>query len=244
MVGWSCCSVSERIQMPTAIAFAGFMPGVSELVALDQSTLKKSAPGCYVNPVGHVEDLAYTQMMSHFPPDIVALRKLHNEKMQAYIARQTPGEPSTAASEQPPVDPPMQGSCFVHQVRDTDTLPGLALHYDVGVEAIRAANPNTIIGDIFRHNKSILIPRREGVVPRPHEPLSLDQIRRTVVRDFMKLAKVESQEEAMYYCERFFILSIVGRFFFCNQFFDWHSANFVLADAVAAYKEDLSATPK
>ncbi len=114
---------------------------------------------------GHEEDLVYTEAMSNFPPDIAALRAEHQARLQQYISAQTPGAPAAAAAaaaeeEDKETIPPSDSKFFVHKVRKTDTLLGLALHYQVkSVDSIRQANPSTIIGDIFQHNEFILIPR-------------------------------------------------------------------------------------
>lgn len=104
--------------------------------------------------------------MANFPPDIVALRAEHQERLQQFVAAQTPGAPAvedeaSKEKENDETTPPSNSKYFVHKVRKTDTLQGLALHYQVAsVDLIRQVNPATIIGDIFQHNEFILIPRK------------------------------------------------------------------------------------
>jgi hypothetical protein len=163
----------------------GFMPGVSELVWLNREVSsthrllncnilkvcvqgqRRDCSGCQVSQEGHVEDLSYSERMAAFPPDLNALRQEHAIRLQEFYRLQTPGAPvrNGEEEEERPLQnlesiPPGDAPYFAHKVRKTDTLQGLALHYELpSVDLIRKANPGTIIGDIFQHNEFILIPK-------------------------------------------------------------------------------------
>ncbi len=58
------------------------------------------------------------------------------------------------------------------------------------------------------------------MVPKPDEPLTRTELQNIVIRDFCRAVKCDSKEEAVYYCE---------------------SCDFVLADAIQMYREDVAA---
>ena len=209
-----------------------YMPGVSELVFLSQSSQKRDCAGCMVAPA-HVEDVGYTRDMMQFPVDKAALQEEHRQRVARFVRlSENPSAPpeDLLGEQEHEADTPggavTDPNFFLHKVSPKDTLTGLALHYKTSEHAIVSANEGQIIGTLFQHLEFIRIPRVVGVRARECDPLAPNEAEQIVVKDFIRLSKKitsekVTKEEAMYYCM---------------------STDYVLSDALKMFKEDIEAT--
>ena len=219
--------------MPAALAAASFMPGVSELVFLSQSSQKRDCVGCKESSE-HIEDIEYTRTMSQFPVDLNALRQEHQMRVDRYMRlqheasappMQTPEEESQVDDDSATPGALVDPNFFRHKVSSNDTLTGLALHYKTNTNAIKQANSGFIIGEMFNHLTYIRIPRVEGVRGRECAPLAANEAQLISIKDFMRLGQrianeKVSREEAVYYLS---------------------SVDYVLQEALEMFAEDISA---
>jgi len=88
-----------------------------------------------------------------------------------------------------------------HEVRDTDTLPGIALKYNTTTQAIKQLNK--LASDHVFTRRYLYIPH-DGQTPLPEQTpdeVSETTVRRRLLKDFMKASKISSKEEAEYYLD-------------------------------------------
>jgi hypothetical protein len=214
--------------MPAAMAAMAFMPGVSEFVFLTTDSQRRECVGC-AKSEHHQEDLDYAKTMENFPVNLQALREAHRVRCERYMeAQNAPGAPDLSDGEDltptgEESETVIDNNYFLHQVKKSETLIGLSLHYKCTVDAIRQANQGYIVGDMFKHLRYIRIPRIAGVRAKQHVQIGIAEARLIVLKDFIRLARKISKEtvpkeEATYYCDM---------------------ADYILSDALNLYKEDI-----
>lgn len=184
--------MQERVKLPAVMGAMAFLPGVTELVFLSTDSQKIDCVGCRVAPA-HEEDMQYAMTISNFPVDLQALRDLHARRAEQLRQQQAALATEEAEKGNPTVS--LDDNYYLHTVVPTDTLAGLQVRYDISAAGIRKANPE-MVGDIFKHLKTIRIPKRPGLTPPP--PVTESTARKMMIRDFECKARC-TQEEAKYY---------------------------------------------
>ncbi|KAH3744930.1 hypothetical protein Pelo_13656 [Pelomyxa schiedti] len=189
MVGWTCCRYGDEFNFFVDHPMA-------KIKVLKADATDRNCRGCRVADT-HLEDTAYTNIMSSFPFDSQGAIMQRAQEQAASTKTATPTSPTTPSLIPPP--PTTTDEYIAHTVLPSDTLEGLAVRYSVTAGAIQRANrlPNR---DIF-HLKTLMIPRNgNGPVPPPRAPVLIEDPRIAQRKRFM-LQFAVTQQEATYYLE-------------------------------------------
>jgi len=180
LVGWSCCRVKQwdgTESFPIAI--------------MNEAAMNRNAKGCK-EAEQHLEDVAYSEILVHFPFDRNALENQSQQPIEIQQQQQEPIQEETV--DEASVQTIEGHRYYKHKVLTNETLVGISLKYSISMEELKRAN-KLFSREIYTR-KFLLIP----VSPNTPLPQNEPDSRLELLRTFKSKTK-SSLEEAKFYLD-------------------------------------------
>jgi len=201
MIGWTCCRYGDEFNFFVDHPMA-------KLKVLKHDATDKNCRGCKFAE-RHQEDTTYTSIMASFPFDAEGAQRdiLQREQEERELAKKKQAasavESAPTLMEASPKSPKPEDNpdypFWVHDVKPTDTLEGVAIRYGVTAGAIQRAN-RLATRDVY-HLKNLLILKTLGsTVPPPVQAAAIlgDDPKLAMRKRFCAINNTTMQEAAYY----------------------------------------------